>query len=464
MRLFWLLSAVFVLATAEQEELKPGRKLPISSKNLNIGVQTAQPEQVHLSYGDPSKLFVTWLTWNDTGASFVEYGTEETFGTQASATITKFRDTILNSWRYIHRAEINGIQAGQKYYYRVGSEYAYSNVFSFKGLKERDDGGYKFAVFGDFGYVNARSLGRLQNLTQFGELDTILHVGDYGYDLPYYGDEFFRIIEPIASKIPYMAGGPGNHEVYFNFTQYKNRFTMPNFKESENLFYSFDLGQVHFVSFSTEAYYEILNQKEQVQTQYNWLADDLKKANENRENVPWIVVLGHRPMYCTNTGFVSNCGDPNPVRDGIKTSLFSSKRQYGLEKLFYDNGVDIQFYGHEHNYERLYPVYQSTVDQGTNGDPYNNPNAPVHVISGSAGCQENTDEFTLPQAPWDAARNSDYGFGLLRIYNSTHLYWEQVRAYDGAVVDSFTLIKDRHGFTSEQFQAFQKTGKKMTIK
>jgi hypothetical protein len=49
-------------------------------------------------------------------------------------------------------------------------------------------------------------------------------------------------------------------------------------------------------------------------------------------------------MYCTNTGAVSNCGDPNPVRDGV-TFGFSSERKYGLEKLFYDMGVDIQFYG-----------------------------------------------------------------------------------------------------------------------
>lgn len=35
--------------------------------------------------------------------------------------------------------------------YRVGSEHAYSNVFSFKGLKERADGGYRYAVYGDFG-------------------------------------------------------------------------------------------------------------------------------------------------------------------------------------------------------------------------------------------------------------------------------------------------------------------------
>jgi hypothetical protein len=72
-------------------------------------------------------------------------------------------------------------------------------------------------------------------LTQHNDLDIVLHVGDFGYDLPYFGDQFFNSIEPIASRIPYM-GLPGNHEVFMNFTQYRNRFTMPN-SPSEGIFY-----------------------------------------------------------------------------------------------------------------------------------------------------------------------------------------------------------------------------------
>lgn len=36
---------------------------------------------------------------------------------------------------------------------------------------------------------------------------------------------------------------------------------------------------------------------------------------------------------------------------------------YGLEDMFYKYGVDLQFYAHEHNYERLWPVYQEKVGQ-----------------------------------------------------------------------------------------------------
>jgi hypothetical protein len=44
------LFAVFVLVSAEQEILKPDREIP-RHENLNFGIEIAQPEQVHLSYG-----------------------------------------------------------------------------------------------------------------------------------------------------------------------------------------------------------------------------------------------------------------------------------------------------------------------------------------------------------------------------------------------------------------------------
>ena len=45
-------------------------------------------------------------------------------------------------------------------------------------------------------------------------------------------------------------------------------------------------------------------------------------------------------------------------------------------------GVDVALWGHEHIYERLWPVYDYKVMNGTN--PYHNTLAPVHIISGAA--------------------------------------------------------------------------------
>merc|ERR1712126_46931 len=107
------------------------------------------------------------------------------------------------------------------------------------------------------GNVNAQSLPRLQRETQSGMYDMILHVGDFAYNMDtdnaHVGDEFMRQIESIAAYTPYMTC-PGNHESAYNFSNYKARFTMPeaDFGHKTDLgkdmFYSFNLGPIHFVS------------------------------------------------------------------------------------------------------------------------------------------------------------------------------------------------------------------------
>jgi len=41
----------------------------------------------------------------------------------------------------------------------------------------------RFAVFGDMGNVNAQSIGRLQEETQAGHFDAVLHVGELSWDV-----------------------------------------------------------------------------------------------------------------------------------------------------------------------------------------------------------------------------------------------------------------------------------------
>eukprot|EP00494_Astrolonche_serrata_P015447 UN15598 len=53
--------------------------------------------------------------------------------------------------------------------------------------------------------------------------------------------------------------------------------------------YSFDHGNIHFVMISTEHSLELTS------PQYKWLVEDL--ALTSRKLTPWLIVLGHRPMY-----------------------------------------------------------------------------------------------------------------------------------------------------------------------
>lgn len=53
----------------------------------------------------------------------------------------------------------------------------------------------------------------------------------------------------------------------------------------------------------------------------------------------------------------------------------------------------------------------------------------------------------LPE-PWSAYRHDidgDNTYGRLVVHNSTHLYWDQVRAANGGVIDSMWLVQYNHG-------------------
>ena len=52
---------------------------------------------------------------------------------------------------------------------------------------------------------------------------------------------------------------------------------------------------VHYVSISTEIQALTLG-PDMARKQFEWLEADLIKANQNRKNVPWILVNGHRSM------------------------------------------------------------------------------------------------------------------------------------------------------------------------
>lgn len=93
-------------------------------------------------------------------------------------------------------------------------------------------------------------------------------------------------------------------------------------------------------------------------------------------------------MYCTN----ADNDDCTKFDDRVRAGL-PFIGVYGLEKLFYDYGVDVEFWAHEHSYERLWPIYDFNVLNGSLEYPYTNPRAPVHITTGSAGCQENHDSF-----------------------------------------------------------------------
>ncbi|XP_066438022.1 acid phosphatase type 7 isoform X2 [Eleutherodactylus coqui] len=320
-----------------------GSTLPLcviimSVSSANIAWQ--QPEQVHLSYtGRPATMTVTWTTFSWT-PSVVEYSPlpgPPSFNLTAYGSATLFVDGGPKHRRmFIHRVTLENLNPGQRYVYHCGSVLGWSPQFYFRALQVGSSWGPRLAVFGDMGNENPQSLSRLQKETQMEMYDAIFHVGDFAYDMDeddaQVGDEFMRQIESVAAYVPYMTC-PGNHEEAYNFSNYRNRFSMPG--NTEGLWYSWDLGPAHIISFSTEVYFYLKYGLELVAEQYLWLQKDLQKATsrDHRSEQPWIITMAHRPMYCTNFDG-DDCSKPDST---IRTGLPGG--QYALEDLFYKYGM-----------------------------------------------------------------------------------------------------------------------------
>ena len=64
--------------------------------------------------------------------------------------------------------------------YHVGHpKWGWSDLYFFRAMIEGANWSPSFAVFGDMGNVNAQSVPRLQEETQRGHFDAILHVGKH---------------------------------------------------------------------------------------------------------------------------------------------------------------------------------------------------------------------------------------------------------------------------------------------
>eukprot|EP00968_Pinguiococcus_pyrenoidosus_P007945 scaffold550_cov238-Pinguiococcus_pyrenoidosus.AAC.6 len=249
-----------------------------------------------------------------------------------------------------------------------------------------------------------------------------LIVGDLAYadGDPERWDEWGRVVEPLASRMPLMFM-PGNHEIEIDedtqepFVNYRNRYVMSqaqeelltpgqvfnwrnydfNFTyEGGSSYYSYDVGRAHFVMLNTYVDTAVGSQ------QYNWLLNDL--ASLDRSATPWVFAFFHGPWYN------SNSKHQNEVATG--------KSREAMEPLIYQYKVSMVFAGHVHSYESTYPVYKDEV-KGVG-------EAPVYVVVGDGGNHEGLYDVFHPQ-PWTAYHNgSSYGHGRLKIMDDSTATWE----------------------------------------
>eukprot|EP01133_Synstelium_polycarpum_P013251 gene13251-15576_t len=417
------------------------------------GDPSMSPKQVHMSLGnDPSSIRVTWIT---TAQIFQPtlYCLPGPCGEKkdkvSSPLLTPEEKSLIvlvgSSKTYypydglVHSVAMNGLKPSQTYCYSVGGHPLHTeNNFTTSWSVWREfntvpssDLPVTFAAIADCGtwggvFPVMKALAEDKDITMF------IHEGDLAYGLnestwDLYGD----IIEPVASKIPYMPLA-GNWDVKAAAVlAYTQRYPMPlpyptpnttlvpiaangtdvpfSAVTYYNLFYSFSYSHVYIIALSSFEPYDSNS------LQYKWFEEELK--NVNRTEHPWVIASSHTPLYTSSTG---HNGSDITFREAIEPLLKK-----------YD--VNLYVAGHDHCYERTYPVLKAEV-LNSSKDTYTTEQGTVHILVGTGGADQDT---WLEQPVWSAHRELSVGY--TKIKADKHTMDVTFLRVNGTVGDHFTI-------------------------
>lgn len=260
---------------------------------------------------------------------------------------------------------------------------------------------FNFAAVGDFS-CNENTEETIANIVSKNP-EIVLALGDLSYSDS--AECWIELMEPLEEITKITLG---DHE----FDDDKFEEITSHYELDPPYYYSFNYGNVHFLSIATEFDYEESSE------QYQFVVEDLKAASSH-PNIKWIVAFYHEPIFTENSAF-----DYEDLRD-IYAPLFDQYK------------VDLALQGDVHNYHRTYPLQ---YDEDHSGDPIINSNGTIYTVVGSGGASleefEDYPEFIGPLY---------FGYGILdvQVTNNEDSSILNARFYDndGIVQDEFSITK-----------------------
>lgn len=136
--------------------------------------------------------------------------------------------------------------------------------------------------------------------------------------------------------------------------------------------------------------------------QYQFVLDDLKKTNQNK-NIEWIFVIFHKPMYSS-------------ISKQLEEYIMRDKYQQIFDKF----NVDLVIQGHNHIYSRTLPlsfnsqeisepILDQNIANSNNNGTFTQPNGIVYLVVGTGG-----DElYEITEKPYYVQNQYDKGFGFV---------------------------------------------------
>ncbi len=391
------------------------------------------PDQIHLTWtGDPATtVTIQWRTDLSVPDGFVNYGPAKTYGLSVTGvSFTLSGKTATNSTYtqvvMLHRVTLQGLSPSTTYHYQAGSSGQLSADYYFTTAPKTGTTGtsYDFITCGD---SRGTSLGSSPDAGINPSLSTfaatlmqkhpafVLFSGDAASTgMIDEWDDWFAAMSAIS---PYVVIMPvdGNHEYYS--PDFYSQFALPlangrtdqNLSVEKGVYYSFDFANAHFDMLDDQSLFGVPVQTDEL----TWLKSDLQSTH-----AVWKFVSNHEPEFSSG-GHGGN----------------SQLQQYWVP-VFMDNHVDMVFNGHNHFYERTYPLDQA----GTPVTPASK--GTIYIVAGSIGAPL----YSVTQAPFIAYEENTYNYAVVHVAGNT-ISMDAYRLSDTPSINYDTLMDSIPAYT-----------------
>ena len=432
--------------------------------NFQVVVGHSIPDQIHLSWkANPSSSFtVVWRTYRLSTPSLVQY---RQLGSTTWLTQTGAQKPSGTTGKQ-HEATVTGLAPSTQYEYRVaGDDGTWSDTYITKTAPPSGNADFDFIYFADTGLIgrlDGLATATEQIITDIAGLNPLLLLGggDYAYyntdkrfgPLDAHIDAWFNQSAPFLTQSVFMPT-LGNHEVLLqeSYDAWIQRFALPTSQDDNFRVYSFDVGQVHFVSILAAH-----GAQDLPDTHLNWVISDIQAAQARGQS--WIIPYMHVSAFADGESHPSN---------------FELRNQLG--PVFEQLGIHLVVSSHDQNFERTLPLVNvgqgSPVVTDPNLTGYDAADGIVWLKVSPAGklSSKNSDfsVFQTNPAPyWTAARDDTMHHFARFIVSSDNTLTTEIYATPGDgtpsfVLDSFTysLGSETNSQTTSEAQSFVASAK-----
>ena len=364
--------------------------LALSSEPDGTATADGTPEQIHLTWGDdPTRtVFVSWASPAQAVDPRVTLQRDGDAPTVIHAVQRTYTDGINGQTVFTYHARLDGLAANTSYHYSVTADNDSHRQKPFAATFRTAPQGraaFRWTSYGDLAtpvtswvLSSPQSYHAVDAVEKFEPLFHLLN-GDLCYAnlnptaQPAVWADFGKNVQRSAALRPWMPC-PGNHEIEFcngeqGLNSYLTRYSLPdNGTHFPGRWYRFKVGSALFISLAADdVIYQdsgaflagptpltpapstghapiepgtslyVRGYSEGAQTR--WLEETLAAA-EHDESIDWIIVQMHQDA-------LSSAKDGNGSDKGIRETWLP---------LFDRYGVDLVLCGHDHDYERSWPV------------------------------------------------------------------------------------------------------------